>query len=66
MFASASAIPLGIEIAFVVDDVSAAHTRALGAGAIELAVPEPKPWGLDVSYVRCQDGTLVALCSAMA
>lgn len=55
--------PLGIEIAFVTDNVSAAHATALAAGALELAAPQDKPWGQTVSYVRCPDGSLVELCS---
>ena len=55
--------PLGIEIALVTPSVSEAHTKALAAGAIELREPETKPWGQDVSYVRCTDGTLVEICS---
>lgn len=57
--------PLGMEVGFVADDVGAAHAKALQAGAFELAAPKQKPWGQTVSYVRCPDGTLVELCSAM-
>ena len=63
--AHTSALPLGMEIAFVSDDVNAAHAKALAAGAIELAAPTKKPWGQVVSYVRCPDGSLVELCSAI-
>ena len=55
--------PLGMEIAFVSDDVNAAHAKALVAGATELAAPTKKPSGQVVSYVRCPDGSLVELCS---
>lgn len=61
--ADRSAQPLGFEVAFVTSDVQAAHTRAVQAGAIELAEPQVKPWGQTVSYVRCPDGVLVELCS---
>jgi lactoylglutathione lyase len=64
--AHASVRPLGTEIGFVSEDVPAAHARAVGAGASELAPPAEKPWGQTVSYVRCPDGTLVELCSPMA
>lgn len=63
--AHSSAKPLGMEIAFATDDVSAAHAKALAAGALELAAPEEKPWGQVVSYVRCPDGSLVELCTPM-
>lgn len=58
--------PLGIEIALVADDVDAAFARAVAAGATVLSEPRQKPWGQRVAYVRCLDGTLVELCSAMA
>lgn len=58
--------PLGFEIALVTEQVSAAHARALLAGATELAAPKPKPWGQTVSYVRCPDGVLVELCSPIS
>jgi len=54
-----------MEIALVTADVPAAHRRAVAAGAAELAAPTAKPWGQIVSYVRCPDGTLVELCTAM-
>ncbi|CAB3657621.1 VOC family protein [Achromobacter sp. ACM04] len=63
--ASASAEPLGMEVAFVTDDLAAAHARALAAGATEMSAPVSKPWGQVVSYVRCPDGTLVELCTPM-
>ncbi len=58
--------PLGVEIAFVTDDVGAAHRTAIGAGAVQLSAPQEKPWGQVVSYVRCPDGTLVELCTPVA
>lgn len=61
--ASESAQPLGMEIAFVTDDVRAAHDRALKQGASEVAAPAQKPWGQVVSYVRAPDGTLIELCT---
>ena len=61
-----SAQPLGFELAFVTDDVAAAHAKAVAAGARELAPPKQKPWGQTVSYVRCPDGVLVELCTPVA
>jgi len=63
--ADTSEKPLGFEIAFIAPDVAAAHTKAINAGARECKAPETKPWGQVVSYVRCPDGTLVEICSAM-
>ncbi|AZD07833.1 Lactoylglutathione lyase [Pseudomonas chlororaphis] len=57
--------PLGMEIGLVCEDVPAAHQRALDAGASELSAPSEKPWGQTVSYVRCPDGMLVELCTAV-
>jgi len=61
--ASSSPKPLGMEVAFVTDDVAAAHAQAVAAGATELSAPVAKPWGQVVSYLRCPDGTLVELCT---
>jgi lactoylglutathione lyase len=61
--ASASKVPLGMEIALVTADVHLAHKNALAAGATELTRPESKPWGQVVSYVRTPDGCLVELCT---
>jgi len=63
--ADTSAAPLGMEIALVTDDVAGAYTRALAAGAAALTPPAIKPWGQTVAYVRCPDGTLVGLCTAI-
>jgi catechol 2,3-dioxygenase-like lactoylglutathione lyase family enzyme len=63
--AHSSTRPLGMEIALVCEDVHAAHRRALDAGASELSAPREKPWGQTVSYVRCPDGMLVELCTAV-
>ena len=54
---------VGIELAFVTDDVPAAFARACATGAQPLAPPESKPWGQTVAYVRAQEGTLIELCS---
>ena len=63
--ASGSPAPLGIEVGLVVDDVPAACDRAVAAGAALLKEPATKPWGQTVAYVRCPDGTLVELCTAV-
>jgi len=63
--AQSSVQPLGIEIGLVTEDVAAACERAVKAGAKLLKAPATKPWGQTVAYVRCPDGTLVELCTAM-
>ncbi len=64
--AHSSAQPLGFELGLVTENVEEAHAKAIAAGARELAAPQQKPWGQVVSYVRCPDGTLVELCTAVA
>jgi catechol 2,3-dioxygenase-like lactoylglutathione lyase family enzyme len=63
--ADASPDPLGVEVGFVTDDVANACAQAVEAGATLLTEPAVKPWGQTVAYVRCPDGTLVELCTAM-
>lgn len=63
--AHSSPKPLGIELGFVTEDVPAAYARALAAGAVAIAAPQSKPWGQEVAYVRCPDGSLVELCTSM-
>ena len=57
--------PLGMEIGLVTADVAAACQQAVKAGATLLSPPTTKPWGQTVAYVRCPDGTLVELCTAV-
>ncbi len=61
--ADPNAAPLGIELAFVTDDVAAAYAKAVAAGAIPIKPPIEKPWGQVVAYVRAKDGSLIELCS---
>lgn len=64
--ASSSPKPLGMELAFVTENVEEAHVDAVTAGAESISAPAPKPWGQIVSWLRCPDGTLVELCSPMS
>ena len=59
-------LPVGIEIGFVTDDVSAAWDTALAAGAFVVSPPTTKPWGLIVAYVRAPAGMLVEICTPVA
>lgn len=63
---NADATAVGIEIAFVTDDVAAAFTRAVQAGATALSDPMQKPWGQEVSYVRDLNGVIVEICAPIA
>lgn len=58
-----SNIPIGIEISFVSEDVSAAFLRAVESGAVAVVEPKVKPWGQTVAYMRDLDGILVAIVS---
>lgn len=64
--ASASAQPLGMEIAIVTPDVASAHSKAVELGAQELCAPAQKPWGQTVSYVRAPDGVLIEICTPVS
>ena len=58
-----NAAPLGVELAFVTDDVASAYAKAVTAGASPIKEPIEKPWGQVVAYVRAKDGSLIELCS---
>lgn len=51
------------EVCFVTDDVQAAFTRAVAAGAADAGQPARKPWGQEVAYVRDPDDNLVEIAS---
>ena len=55
--------PLGIELAFVTEDVASADAQAVTAGAVAIREPAAKLWGQMVAYVRDREGTLIELCS---
>ncbi|MBW4465111.1 MAG: VOC family protein [Pegethrix bostrychoides GSE-TBD4-15B] len=60
-----TAIPFGVELAFVTDDVALSYAKAVAAGAIPIKEPSTKPWGQVVAYVRSKEGSLIELCSAV-
>jgi lactoylglutathione lyase len=53
--------PLGIELSFTTDDVKAAFTKAVAAGAVPFKEPEVKPWGQTVAYIRTPEGSMIEL-----
>lgn len=57
--------PPGFEIAFEVQDVDAAWSKAIRAGAAPYGKPSQKPWGQTIAYLRDQEGILVCLASPM-
>jgi len=58
--------PLGIEIALISNDVQSSYKKAISCGAKSLQEPMQKPWGQEVSFIRCPDGTLVSICSPVS
>ena len=56
-------VPFGFELSFLTDDVEAAYSKAVAAGAISISKPEIKPWGQTVSYVRSIDGTVIEIAT---
>ena len=58
-----NAMPFGVELAFVTDDVASSYAKAVAAGAVSIKEPTTKPWGQVVAYVRSKEGTLIELCS---
>ena len=54
------------EIAFEVDDVPGALSRAVRAGAAVVQEVKEEAWGQTTSYVSDPDGYLVEICSPVA
>ncbi len=61
--ADPNSAPLGVELAFVTDNVASAYAKAIAAGANPIKAPVEKPWGQVVAYVRAREGSLIELCS---
>ena len=55
--------PKGGFIALTFDDIEAALTRALDAGALMLTGPSRKPWGQTIAIVRDLNGHLIELAT---
>ena len=53
-------VTTGAQVAFAVDDLEAAHQRALAAGAELVHEPEGQPWGRSARY-RDPDGNIIEL-----
>lgn len=58
--------PVGMEMAFVTENIEQDFQRALDAGAIEYEPLVQKPWGQQVGYVRDNNGFLIEICTPMA
>jgi len=54
------------EIAFETEDVTAALTKALAAGAVLVQDAEEMPWGQTTAYVSEPNGFLIEICTPVA
>jgi lactoylglutathione lyase len=54
---------IAMQISFVTDDVAAAYTKAVEAGAIPVNEPQTMPWGQVVARVRDLNGVMVGIVS---
>lgn len=55
--------PIAAAITLVTDDVSAAVSTAVEAGAREIVSASEKPWGQTVAYVRDPNGILIEVAT---
>jgi lactoylglutathione lyase len=62
---TASALPFGIELGLVTEDVAGTMAQALAQGATLAKAAAEKPWGQTVGYLRDLDGFLLEICSPM-
>lgn len=57
--------PIGMEMAFVTEEIEHDYQQALDAGAIEVEPLSQKPWGQQVGYLRDLNGILIEMCTPM-
>ena len=50
--ASAQKLPPSLELVFDDPDLDAAYAKAIAASAVSMSLPEAKPWGQSMAYVR--------------
>ncbi len=55
--------PIGAQIALVSHDLDRDWQRAVAAGAAVVKLPEAKPWGQVVGYLKDVNGVIVELCT---
>lgn len=55
--------PLGLELAFVTENIEADYKKAIEAGATEYEAIKEKPWGQKVGYLRDNNGLLIEICT---
>ncbi len=54
---------IGMEMAFVTEDIEKDFQKAVDAGAIEFEPIKQKPWGQKVGYVKDINGILIEICT---
>lgn len=55
--------PIGMEMAFVTENIDEDFQKAIEAGAIEFEKIIEKPWGQKVGYLRDLNGILIEICT---
>jgi len=55
--------PMGIELAFVTEDIDKDFQKAKAAGAVVYERIVEKPWGQKVGYLRDNNGLLIEVCT---
>ncbi len=55
--------PIGMEMAFVTEDIEKDFQIAIEAGAIEFEPIKEKPWGQKVGYLKDNNGILIEICT---
>jgi len=55
--------PIGMEMAFVTEEIEKDFQKAIEAGAIEFVKVSEKPWGQKVGYVKDINGILIEICT---
>lgn len=58
--------PIGMEMAFVTENIDEDFQMAIDAGAILLEAIVEKPWGQKVGYVRDNNGILIEICTPIS
>ena len=55
--------PIGMELAFVTENIEKDFQKAISAGATEFEAIIEKPWGQKVGYLRDNNGLLIEICT---
>jgi len=55
--------PLGIELAFISDNVEEDYLKAIEHGAKVIRAPSETQWGQVISYIQTPQGVLIDICS---